>query len=60
MLTVELRLLKAGPGLLLQSNTVADGTPLMTSDSALVTLTEDSLKMPALKTTKDAPRLRTA
>ena len=40
---VESRVLKAGPGLLLQSNTVADGTPMMTSDSALVTLTDDWL-----------------
>ena len=60
MLTVELTMMKAGPGRLLQSNTVADGTPLMTSDSALVTLTADSLNTPALRTTKEAPRLRTA
>ena len=51
MLTVELRMLKAGPGRLPQSNTVADGTPMMTSDSALVTLTEDSLNTPALRHT---------
>jgi hypothetical protein len=60
MLTVELTMMKAGPGRLLQSNTVADGTPLMTSDSALVTLTADSLNTPALRTTKEARRLRTA
>ena len=60
MLTVELRMLKAGPGRLLQSNTVADGTPLITSDAALVMLTAVSLKTPALKCTKEALRLRTA
>ncbi len=43
MLTVELRMLKAGPGRLLQSNTVDDGTMMMSSDSAPVTLTHDSL-----------------
>ena len=43
MLTVELRMLKAGPGRLLQSNTVADGTLMMSSDAPLVTLTDDSL-----------------
>ena len=57
MLTVELRMLKAGPGRLLQSNTVADGTPLITSDAALVMLTAVSLNKPALRTTKEAPRL---
>ena len=43
MLTVELTMLKAEPGLLLQSNTVDDGTMMMISDSALVTLTDDWL-----------------
>ena len=43
MLAVELRMLKAGPGRLLQLNTVADGTPMMSSDAALVTLRDDSL-----------------
>ena len=60
MLTVELLMLKAGPGRLLQSNTVADGTPMMTSNSALVTLTEDSLNTPALRYTMGALRLPTA
>ena len=54
--TVELLMMNAGPGRLLQSNTVADGTRMMTSDSALVTLTEDSLNTPALRYTMGALR----
>jgi hypothetical protein len=51
--TVELLMMNAGPGRLLQLNTVADGTPLSTSDT-LVIPTEDSWKTPALKFTKEA------
>ncbi len=51
--TVELLMMNAGPGRLLQSKMVADGTPLSTSDT-LVIPTEDSLKTPALKFTKEA------
>ncbi len=60
MVTLELTMMKAGPRRLLQSNMVADGTPLMTSDAALVTLIAGSLNTPALRTTMEAPRLRTA
>ena len=51
--TVDLLMMNAGPGRLLQSNTVADGTPMSTSDTWVIP-TEDSLKTPALKFTKEA------
>jgi hypothetical protein len=60
ILTVELTMLKAGPGRLLQSNTVCDGTPLTTSDATLVTLILVSLNTSALRMTRVAPMLLTA
>ena len=51
--TVELLMMNAGPGRLLQSNTVADGTPPRTSDTFVIP-TEDSMKTPALKFKKEA------
>ena len=63
MVTVELKMMNAAPLLarrLLQSNTVADGTPLMTSDVTLLRLTVDSLNTPALRDTNEAPMVLTA
>jgi hypothetical protein len=51
MLTVELTMLKAGPVRLLQSNTVPNFTPTMTSDVTLVMFTTGSMNTPALRTT---------
>ena len=61
--TVELTMLKAAPvgtTRRLQSKTVADGTPLMTSDATLLMLTVDSLNGPELRDTNEAPMLCTA
>ncbi len=63
IVTVELKMLKAAPTVArrrLQSKTVAEGTPLMTSDKMLLMLTVDSLKVPALRDTKAALMLLTA
>jgi len=59
MVTVELTIMNAAPmeaRRRLQSNMVADGTPLMTSDVILLMLTVDSLKAPALRDTNEAPK----
>jgi hypothetical protein len=53
MITVEFMMLKTAPSLLprrwLQSNTVAFGTPLMTSEAKLLMLMVGSLYTPALR-----------
>lgn len=52
MTTVELVMMNAGPDgsmRLLQSNTVADGTPLIINDAMPLMLTVESLKKPAPK-----------
>ncbi len=60
MVTFEFTILRAAPVVArrrLQSKTVADGTPLMTSDGTLLMSTVDSLNAPALRYTYDAPMI---
>ena len=57
MVTEELTMRKAAPVLFnrpLQLKSVADGTPLMTSDAMLLILTVDSIKTPGLRLTLEA------
>jgi hypothetical protein len=57
MATEELMMRKAAPVLIkrpLQLKSVAEGTPLMTSDAILLMLTVDSIKTPGLRLTLEA------
>ena len=57
MVTDELTMRNAAPVLFnrpLQLKSVADGTPLMTSDAILLMLTVDSIKTPGLRLTLEA------